>query len=194
MHERFIDLCAKVNIPDVSFHIWGGNSCRGTLEHQACRAGIQNKIVFRGFTNNVAQALGEIDVFGYPLREDTYAASELVIQEAMYCGVVPVVFPHGGLKRLVQDKETGLVVHTEREYAAAIEYLYNHPDERMRISENARRYARATFGAEHAAQKVHSVYQQLLQKPKSKKSLNSGNEKSLASNLIGANRFGLSLG
>jgi len=46
------------------------------------------------------------DVYGYPLCADTYASGELNLQEVMYAGVPPVVFPYGGVKGLVEHDRT----------------------------------------------------------------------------------------
>jgi hypothetical protein len=84
----------------------------------------------------------------------------------MYAGIPSVVFPYGGLEKLVQDNFNALVVRSKEEYQQAIEYLFRHPAERQRIGENAASYARQIFGAEHAARKFNAIYDYVLQFPK----------------------------
>lgn len=47
---------------------------------------------------------------------------------------------------------TGLVAQSESEYTQAIEYLYHHPEERLRLGRNAKEYAQQLFGAENVAE------------------------------------------
>ena len=99
----------------------------------------------RGYVEDIRAALEEFDIFGYPLIEDTYATSEKALQEAMWAGIPPVVFAHGGVRCLVEHERTGLVVETEDEYARAIERLAGDPDLRRRLGDEARRFIRAAF-------------------------------------------------
>lgn len=166
MHPDFVEMSALVGESAVEFHLWGGGGCENLLKQQAHDFGIGNRMFLHGYAEDICEPLSQIDVFGYPLREDTYAAAEVVLQEVMYAGVVPVVFPYGGLKHLVVDNFTGLVVNSKQEYAHAIEYLYRNPKELRRLSNNAREYAAQIFGAENAAGVVDDVYQRMLKSEK----------------------------
>lgn len=165
MHHSFVPMSAKVNIPDVQFIVCGGG-IEAQLQHQAMALGAAEKFDFRGYVDDIGKVIEILDVYGYPLCEDTYAAAELNLQEVMYAGIPPVVFPHGGIKRLVEHEKTGLVVQSEREYTEAIEHLYGYPKERERLGANAARYAREVFGAENAARVMNNVYEQLVRQEK----------------------------
>ena len=165
LHSDFVAMCAAVRIPDVAFQVWGTGSGKVLIE-QARQLGIENRFFFRGYASDLSAAFEELDIFGYPLCEDTYAASEMVLQEAMYAGIVPVVFPHGGMRHLVVDNFTGLVVLSATEYAQAIEYLYHHPDERQRMSRNCMEYAPQIFGPEISARALDTIYRDLLKAEK----------------------------
>ncbi len=165
MHPNFIPMSASIEIPDVQFLVCGGG-IQETLKEQAQELGAQERFDFRGYVRDIRPVLEILDVYGYPLCEDTYAAGELNLQEAMFAGVPPVVFPYGGLKQLVVNDFTGLVVHNEIEYKQAVEYLFYHPEERARMGKNARHYASEIFGAENSAKKLDKVYRQLLACPK----------------------------
>lgn len=165
LHARYVPMSAGVNIPDVRFVVCGGG-IEQELAAQAAALGALPRFDFRGYVQTILPVLEELDVFGYPLCEDSYATSERALQEAMWVGIPPVVFPYAGLATLVQHEQTGLVVHTEREYQAALEYLYHYPAERQRLGENARRFARATFDPFPIVQQLDAIYQQLLTRPK----------------------------
>lgn len=165
MHHNFVPMSAKVDVPNVQFVVCGGG-IEAQLKQQAAALGAAEKFDFRGYVDDIAKVIEILDVYGYPLCEDTYAAAELNLQEVMYAGIPPVVFPYGGIKRLVEHGKTGFVVQSEREYSEAIEHLFHNPDERKRLGAHAAHYAREVFGAENAARVMNGVYEQLLQKEK----------------------------
>lgn len=165
MHPNYVPMSSKINVPNIRFIVCGGDK-QSFFKQQAGLIGSADRFEFRGFVEDIKSVLEILDVYGYPLCPDTYAAAELNLQEAMYAGIPPVVFPYGGIKSLVIDNYTGLVVHSEVEYQQAIEYLYYHPEERSRIGKNAQEYARQIFGAENAAKKINCIYENLLKQPK----------------------------
>lgn len=165
MHPNYVPMNAQINIPNVRFIICGGGIVN-YLQQQTQQLGVAEHFDFRGPVEDIKSAIEIFDVYGYPLCEDTYAASELNLQEVMYAGVPPVVFPYGGVKRLVVDNYTGLLVRSELEYKQAIEYLYHHPEERARLGRNARDYAQQIFGAENAAKALNPIYERLIELPK----------------------------
>lgn len=165
LHPNYVPMSAQINIPNVRFIVCGGG-INDYLYQQAQQLGVAERFEFRGYVEDIKPVIEILDVYGYPLCEDTYAASELNLQEVMYAGVPPVVFPYGGVKRLVVDNYTGLIVQSELEYKHAIEYLYHHPEERRRLSCNAREYAQQIFGAENAAKRLNPIYDRLIELPK----------------------------
>ena len=168
MHPHFVPMSNAIEIPGVKFHVVG-NGLQKELKAQAQEIDALEKFEFHGYVENIKPILESLDVFGYPLCEDTYATSEKSLQEAMYAGVPPVVFPYGGVKNLVQNHQTGLIVNSPLEYKNAIEFLYNNVDERKRLGENAREYAQKTFNNERWVKRLHSVYEGMMTFPKLKR-------------------------
>ncbi len=165
MHPNYVPMSAKIEIPGVRFIVCGDGIIQ-ELQQQAAKLGAGDRFECRGIVEDIKSVLEILDVYGYPLCEDTYAAAELNLQEAMYAGVPPVVFPYGGVKRLVINNETGLIVNSELEYKEAIEYLYHHPEERAKLGRNARKYALENFGAENAARELNLIYEKIMAMPK----------------------------
>jgi glycosyltransferase involved in cell wall biosynthesis len=165
MHPNYIGMSAQVDIPNVRFIVCGGGTI-GYLQQQAQDLGVPERFDFRGPIEDIKPVIEILDVYGYPLCEETYAAAELNLQEVMYGGVPPVVFPYGGVKRLVIDNYTGFVARSELEYKQAIEYLYHYPEERARLGRNAKEYAQQIFGAENAAKALNPIYERLIEWPK----------------------------
>lgn len=167
IHRDYVSMSAAINIPNARFVVCG--FIDDILRQQAQELGVAERFDFRGYVNDIKTVYEILDVFGYPLCENSYAAAELTLQEAMYAGIPPVVFPSGGIRELVVNDYTGLIVHNELEYKQAIEYLYHHPEERKRMGRNAREYARQIFGAENAAKKLNPIYEKMMQGPKRKR-------------------------
>jgi glycosyltransferase involved in cell wall biosynthesis/Tfp pilus assembly protein PilF len=165
MHPRYVPMSAAVRIPEARFIICGAGNL-APLQEEARALEVAGRFEFRGYVKDIKPVIETFDVYGYPLCESTYASGELNLQEVMYAGVPPVVFPHGGIRQLVQHEFTGLVVRSERDYQQAIEHLHRHPAERARLGRNAAEYARQLFGAENATRRLHPLYQRLLQQPK----------------------------
>ncbi len=164
MHPEFVSMSARIDVPDIRFVVCGGG--QEQLRQQAARLGVAERFVLRGFVENIREVFETLDVFGYPLCEDNYATSELVVQETMYAGVPPVVLPHGGPGNLVRDGQTGIVAATPAAYTEAIEYLYHHPEERIRLGQNARAHAQKFFSPEKAARQFDEIYRQMMQLPR----------------------------
>lgn len=165
MYDRYVAMSAGVAVPNIKFIVCGGGS-EEQLRQQATALHAPDKFEFRGYVEDIQSVLEILDVFGYPLCEDTYGTSEKSLQEAMYAGIPPVVFPHSGIKHLVQHSETGLIANSEIEYQQAIAHLYADPDERRRLGENARRYAQEHFAPHRSTQQLAEIYQSLIQQPK----------------------------
>lgn len=166
MHPDYVRMSSQANIPNAQFVVCGSGAGFPTLQRQAKAAGAAQRFQFRGYVENIQSVLRVLDVFGYPLCPENYSTAELVLQEAMYAGVPPVILPYGGAARLVKHSQTGLIVENETEYARALEYLHSHPEERARLGRNARAYAQEFFGAGNTAQQWHVIFEKMLQQPK----------------------------
>jgi hypothetical protein len=168
MHPGFIRMSSAATVPGIKFVICGSEST-DHLKDAARNAGTLDRFDFKGYVEQIGPVLSTLDVFGYPLCEDTYATSEKSLQEAMYAGVPPIVFPHGGCADLVEHEQTGLVVNIEREYSEAIEYLYHHPETRKELGRNAAKAARSRFDSRQSVRKMHRVYEEMMASPKRKR-------------------------
>ena len=145
MHPRFVTLSAQARIPNVKFIVGGIGGEFATLQKQAEELGAADHFDLRGYVRDITPFFEILDVFGYPLCSDNYASAELVLQEAMFAGVPPVVLPYGAPPFLVRDNETGLVVQNEADYGRALEFLYRQPEERERLGRNAANLRASTF-------------------------------------------------
>jgi len=166
MHPRFAELCSLVSDPSVRFVIVGAGGGEDRLRSQMRERGMSERFVCEGYSNDIAAALGTFDIFGYPLCVDTYATSEKSLQEAMWVGIPPVVFPYGGLLDLVEHEVTGLVVESDDEYGEAIDRLAGDVKIRQRLGGQARRIARERFDPQFLAALWADVIKLVLGLPK----------------------------
>ena len=166
INPAFVRMCAAIQVPAIRFIICGDGHSRKEILRQAQEVGIQDRFTFIDHVEDIRPILSQIDVLGYPLCEETSSTSELSLQEAMFAGIPPVVFPYGGIDRIVSHERNGLVAQNEVDYVRAIELLYHNPEERKRLGKNAATDADSKFGSQRTALKFDEVYCQLMQKPK----------------------------
>jgi glycosyltransferase involved in cell wall biosynthesis len=165
LHPRFPEICASVAIDDVNFILAGAGDALRSLSHRFAELGIGNRCRLLGPVEDVASVLADLDVFGYPLRKDGTASSDLVLKEAMYAGVPPVVLSDGAGELLVEDGVTGLVAPDPGGYARGIERLRSETAERIAIGEAAREEARRRWSLDVMGPLWARAYEELLDRP-----------------------------
>jgi glycosyltransferase involved in cell wall biosynthesis len=94
MHPDYVAMSCEARVPDVKFVVCGYGDMEW-LKRDAARADRVDSFEFRGPVDDIRSVLEELDVYGYPLCPDTYAAAELNLQEAMFAGLPVVAFPYG---------------------------------------------------------------------------------------------------
>lgn len=187
VHTDFVALHAALDIADYRVVVCGVGAALPVLQRQAAEAGCADRFEFRGYVEDIDEIFAESDVFACPIG-DGYA-SELVLQEAMYCGVPPVVMATGGPTRMVRHEDTGLLVRTASEYRSALERLAKEPDLRTAMGARAANYAKEHWGAERTAPQLVGWYEKLMDAPKRLRTpLGDGRT------LSGSDRFLLGLG
>jgi glycosyltransferase involved in cell wall biosynthesis len=164
MHPDFVALHAGLDIDDYRIVVCGVGAALPVLQRQAAEAGCADRFEFRGYVEAVDEVFAESDIFAYPIG-DGYA-SELVLQEAMFCGVPPVVMTTGGPTRMVRHEDTGLLARTPADYRSALERLAREPEFRTEMGARAAAHAKAHWGAERSAAQLVGWYEKLMGRPK----------------------------
>ncbi|NTU89652.1 MAG: glycosyltransferase family 4 protein, partial [Actinobacteria bacterium] len=137
LHPHYVDFLTAVTIPGFTVRMIGDTTNQCVLQDQCRRAGQPELLEFRGYRTDIADELAAINIFPYLLNPHHYGTSENALLEAMAMGVVPVVLDNPAERCLVKDQETGLVVQTRDDFAAAISWLERHSSERQRLSRRA---------------------------------------------------------
>lgn len=123
LHPDFVEFCAAVNLPDVRFLMVGTPSAREQILESAARKGITGCFEFCGQLTDITKALAQMDVFGYLLNPQHFGATENALLEGMAAGLPVVALDQCVECKIIQDKRTGLLVHSPEEYGAAIRAL-----------------------------------------------------------------------
>lgn len=165
LHPRFPEICASVAIDDANFILAGAGDALRSLGHRFAELGIGDRCRLLGPVKDVASVLADLDVFGYPLREDGTASSDLVLKEAMYAGVPPVVLSDGAGELLVEDGVTGFVAPDAGGYAHRVERLHSEAPERRAIGDAAREEARRLWSLDVIGPLWARAYEELLGRP-----------------------------
>lgn len=166
LHPDFIKFLAAVKVPDFQVSVYGDGLNLETLQRQAEQWDCREAFQYKGFTKEPAKVLAGINVMPYLLNPAHYGTTENALLEAMAAGVVPVVLDHPVERSLVEDKVTGLVVSTPDEFGRAMEFLWENPDQRHRMSEAAAQGVRQRFSPELTASAFDKQLDSMLQKPK----------------------------
>lgn len=155
-----IEVLVKKSLPVVAFII-GKGPLEKELKSYAAQKGLQDKIIFTGFRNNIADILPCLDIFLITSTEEGLGTSVL----DAFASKVPVVATYaGGIPEMVKHEETGLIVKPKDSTALAscVERFINSPALRDTVIDNA--YAAVlTFSKETTAAKTRLIYKETIQ-------------------------------
>jgi len=116
---------------------------------------------YLGLAEEPRATLAAADIYFHLSYQDTQS---MALTEAMAEGLAPVVCvtATSGAHELIRDGATGLVVSGPKEAAAAVSHLIDHPEERQRLGEAARRYAKTALSWPTVAQRHRQVFEELF--------------------------------
>lgn len=129
-HSMLIKVFAGLAVKHSEIHLWiyGGGSLRRKLQKQIRKAGMENRICFKGVTDNVPKALSEASIFVLP---SIFEGMPNALMEALAVGVpcISTDCPCGGPRMLIDSGENGILVKNNdmAALAEAMERLLNNP-------------------------------------------------------------------
>jgi glycosyltransferase involved in cell wall biosynthesis len=159
---NFVDYSMRVNVPNAKFILVGDDENKSFIMEEAKRKGIHERFEFVGYTSDVFKELSRFDVFAYPLSPEHYGTTEIALLEAMAAGLPVVALNQCAEKYLIEHMQTGLLANNANEYSECIKYLYNNPDERLRIGRNAREKVLTEFAVSKTVEKLNCNYDKVL--------------------------------
>ncbi len=150
--------------PDVKFAVIGGGELDGPLREIARQLGIEERVHFAGWRDDVTRALAGCDVFVSASRLGEGLPN--VILEAMIAGVPVVATDVGGTREAVVDGETGLIVPRRDPPALAkgIASLLDDPGRAHAMGERGRERAREHFSVGAMVERMQRIYDELSRK------------------------------
>jgi len=133
LHPNFVDLCSRINIPDVKFIMIGIGCDSEKIQQQVKDKGIEDKFIFTGIIKDIKPYLAIIDVLGYPLNPNHFGTCEQVIGEAIAAGIIPIVMKNPAEEYILLQSLIKFVCHDEQEYIHTMELLYRERDKKKKI-------------------------------------------------------------
>lgn len=162
LNPRYVEFLAAVSVPHFQVRLIGDVLNRELLLDQCKHYGKPRLLDFRDYTTNIVQELSSINVLAFLLNPQHYGTAEISLLEAMAMGVVPVVLDNPAEKAIVENDVTGLVVHSPKEFAKAIDWLAANPGERVKIGARAARFVRETFTAKRMSDLLNGHYRKVM--------------------------------
>lgn len=159
-------LKALVNVlkdfPQAQLWIIGEGSLHSQLERQARQLKIDKNVKFLGARKNIPEILAGLDIFVMPSLWEGLGVAAI---EAQACGVPVIASKVDGLKEVVEDKKTGLLVEPKnsRALAEAIIWSLKHPKIVKQVIINARRSVEEKFDIKKMVSKYEALYQKLYE-------------------------------
>lgn len=89
---------------NISIDIVGDGKCKNELENKVAILGIQDRVTFHGFKNDVTPYLTDADIFVYPSKTEIFGIS---LVEAMAFKCICVANNVGGIPEIITDGENG---------------------------------------------------------------------------------------
>jgi glycosyltransferase involved in cell wall biosynthesis len=162
-HQKGFDILIRAlrEVNSATLVLVGDGSERGRLEELARRVGVEERIVWVGWTDEPRTYLGSFDVFALPSRFEGFP---LAVLEALLARSAVVATDVGSVAEAVRDNETGLLVPVEDSgaFAMAIRRLLIDEGLRRRLGQQGRRLVLEQFTATHMTGAYESLYDELL--------------------------------
>lgn len=161
-----IEAFAKISVkfPEYNVHIYGEGHLKGALQTQINALGLENRIILKGSTANIFDAVVRSSVFVLP---SLYEGMPNALMEAMALAVpsVSVDCPPGGPRDLISNGKNGLLCKTNNvnDLAEKLEYMLSHPFEAQMMGEAAKEICNT-----HSEKSVFSKWANFLIKELSK--------------------------
>lgn len=161
-HIHLLEAAAR--IPEALFQLAGDGPERASLEAKARELGVNDRVRFLGYREDVPALLASCDLFVLP---SLYEGLPLAMLEAMAAGKPVIASAIGGIDEAVVHDETGILVPPAdpAALAGAIRQVLFNPPLARRLGAAGRARVERDFSAESMVQGVVRVYDEVLGAP-----------------------------
>ena len=162
--EDFLEACSMIkgDFPTARFIVFGDGVLRKHLERKALDLGLQDRMIFAGFTPDLRSLLP-----GVNLLVNASHSEEMpnIVLEAMAAGVPVVATAVGGVKEIAGPERALLLVppHSPRILADSIAELLRDPARAKEIGQKGRDRVKQANSPSEQKQQFHELYRVLLQ-------------------------------
>lgn len=170
-HEEFLHSAKEITqqFQNIRFIAVGGPS-KGEddyaeeIKNLASELGLDEKVIFTGFRNDVPEILASMDIFVFPSHAEAFG---LALVEAMSMKLPSVCSNTDGVLDIAVDHETSLLFQKAdyHDLTEKLSELIKNPDERVNYGNAARKRAVDVFSMELITSKLISIYQEQIEDP-----------------------------
>jgi glycosyltransferase involved in cell wall biosynthesis len=161
-HRTLLEAVAQVacDLPGFRLLLIGDGPERGALEAQVHRLGITSRVVFAGRRLHAAEL---IPAFDFTILASTQEGFPNAVMESMAHAVPVVATAAGGIRELIEDGVTGILVapRDAKAMADGIRRMAADPEGRRRMGDASRRRIAEQFGVRRMVDATEAVYQRL---------------------------------
>jgi glycosyltransferase involved in cell wall biosynthesis len=161
-HECLLDAMLHLrHLPDLHLHVFGTGPLQERCETRVWQDGLAGRVTFHGFCSDMAAEMRTLDVLAMP---SLHEGLPYTLLEALYLRVPVVASAVGGLKEVLEDGRTGLLVAPQdpRGLANGIERLYNDVALRRRLGDAGHARVRDEYLAPRMIRDYLTLYGELV--------------------------------
>jgi L-malate glycosyltransferase len=146
--------------PDTKFVIAGDGPLLADLKQMAISMGISEQVIFTGFREDILDVINSFDFF---LMSSHHEGIPMVVLEAMSLGKTVVAFDVGGLREIIQNDCSGLLVEPENPFALAraCVTIMNDDARKCKMESAAMQHIRTNFATEAQRNLLLDLYNQV---------------------------------
>lgn len=155
---RIADLYPRSCLLLVGSPLFDNDAYAKRLHARMDEMGLQGRVIFTGFREDLPDVLAGMDIFAYPsVEKDT---SPLSLLSAMACGLPVIAFGIDGVCEVLGDAGLLVPVGSASGMASALTNLLQNPGLRRELGERARRKVLADFCLESHLANMQKVFEQ----------------------------------
>jgi glycosyltransferase involved in cell wall biosynthesis len=165
-HAFFLKAISRIKsiIPDVRVICIGSSDLLPIFEREVKQNGLANNVFFTGYIENVFDYLAIMDITCLtPISNEGFSNALL---EQMAMGKAIIATDVGGNREAIINSECGIIIPANDEQALsnAILELYNNPEHRQKLGQNAQVCVKSLFGLDKMIMQMEKLYTELAQK------------------------------
>ena len=161
-HKLLIQALSQIDDITIQLIIVGDGSDRNQLEQLSNKLGLQDRVLFTGYTNTPEKYLAKADLFVLPSLSEGFGIAAV---EAMFCNVPTLCTNVGGCPELIQENESGWSFnpHDLEELVDKINMISQlDQSELAKVAERARSFALQNFTSQQYVETLENFYDSLI--------------------------------